>query len=91
MGVYDSSNIFKGFVDFQMSWSIRRRLIVTFDFITIQIHNDHIISGHGLIIYAAWFDDKKTTFSVNSADIAPGEGDKSVFGKQHIGFKYFLF
>ena len=73
-----------------MRCSVRRRVQCALNLIAVIIHDNHIFRLQFVIGNAARLDDKELFLPVNSADIAPGEGDKTVLGKQHIGFIHFF-
>ena len=91
MGVYDTSNLRKRLVELQMRRRIRRRLVMPFHLIAVQIHDNHIICRHRLIVHTAGLDDEQSALPVNGADISPCKGYKAILRKQHVGFKHFLF
>ena len=44
-----------------------------------------------VVLNSAWFDHKKSLFPVNSAYIAPGKSNQTIFRQIHIGFVNFFF
>ena len=89
--MHDASHLRKRFIDLQMGRRIGRRFVMSFYPVSLQVHNHHVFRLHSLIVHAAGLDDEQAAFTVDPAYIAPGKCYQPVFGKQHIGFIYFLF
>ena len=86
-----SANLRKPVVKNHMCRRIRRRIVSSLHFISIQIYHNHIIRSQFVIFYTAWLDHKQSALPVDPADISPGKSDKSVFWKQHIRLIHFFF
>ena len=87
----DSADFRKCFVQLHMCCRIGGGVILSFHFITIQIHNDHIFRGQLVIIHAAGLNGKQSAFSVDFTYVSPCKGNQAVPGKKHIGFVYSFF
>ena len=84
MGMYNTANLRETIVKYHMSSRIRRRIIASFYFITLQVNNNHILRCQQIIFYSARFDNKQTRCTVNAADISPGKCHKAIVRKHHI-------
>ena len=79
------------FVQFEMRRCIGGWSVVPLDFVSVQIHDDHILRCKLIIVHAARLYDKISALSVDPADIPPGIGDKSASRQFHVCFVYFFF
>jgi len=87
VGVDNSSDMGKGLVELKVGGCVAGGIVFSFHDLAGQIHNDHILCGHGAVLNAGGFYDHQPAFPVYAGNVAPGEGHKSVTGQSQIGFK----
>ncbi|MNS47666.1 hypothetical protein D3C72_802050 [compost metagenome] len=74
-----------------MGWRIGRGLFLPFDhFSGRDTHHHHILGGHHAVIHAGRLNHKHPFLPIDSADVAPGEGDEMVFRQGQVGFQHLL-
>ena len=59
--------------------------------LTVKVNNYHMFSCHYVIFYTAGFNDNKTFFSVDTADVTPGKCNKIIFRKKEVSLQNFFF
>lgn len=91
VGMDNSAQRRKCLVQRHMGRCIGGRLPLSFYHIAIQIHNDHILRSHTVILHTGGLDDHQTAIPVNTRDISLCEGNKSMLRQQQIGLPYLLF
>ena len=72
----NAADLWKCFVQLQMGRGVRRRTVASFYFVSVQIHDNHIVRCQQVVIHAAWFDDEQTAFPVNPVAAALILADK---------------
>ena len=91
MGMYNTADLRKCLVQFQMSGGIGRRIQVTLNLVAVHIQDNHIRRLQFLVGYAAGFDHEQSLLTVDAADIAPCKRDKTIFRKLQIRPAHILF
>lgn len=78
VGVADSAGGREGAVDFEVGGSVRRRLAFAFHGAArFQFEDDEVVVAQVAVRDAAGFDDHEAAAAVETADIAPCEGDEA--------------
>ena len=91
MRMRDAADFRIAAVQLQMRFRIRGRIPFALGgFAALQIHNDHILRLHAVIIHTGRLDHDKSLFAVDAADIAPGIDDNASCGQLQIGCTHSL-
>jgi len=91
MGVDNAAHLRERLVDLQVRRRIGRRLVVSLFYISVQVHHNHVVRLHLLVLHTGRLDDDQSGFPVHPAYIAPGKGHKTIPRQLHIGFIYLFF
>ncbi len=92
VGVADPCGGGEGAVDFEVGVAVGGRVEGAFDTAAgFEIEDDEVFGAETVVGDPAGFDDHETAVAVETADIAPCEGDEAGGGEPEIGFEDLLF
>ena len=91
MSVCNAAYVREGLVKFDVRGSVRRRVEVALDDLTVKVNDHHILRLHNVVLHARGLDDYKPLLAVDSRNVAPGEGDQTVLRQKHISLVNFFF
>jgi hypothetical protein len=92
VGVADACGGGEGAVDFEVGIAVGGRVERAFDAAAgCEVEDDEVFGAETVVGDPAGFDDHETAVAVESADIAPCEGDEAGGGEPEIGFEDLLF
>ena len=86
VGVHNAAESREFAVEFQVGFGVRGRVEVAVHRAAgLQVDDDHVLRREVLVIDAGRLDDHQAALAVDARDVAPGKGDKAVFGQVHVG------
>src|SRR5262249_44879946 len=90
MCMNDPANLRKHAIKNQVSWQIRRRLIVTFNNLATEIADYHIFRLELLVWHTARLDHHEPLIARDAAGIAKREENKTASHNLEVGLKHLL-
>ena len=91
VGVDDAADLRPCVVEHQMGLRVGGGIHVAFHLLALKVHDHQVFRLQLVIFHTGGFDDEKTLFSVDAADISPGVGDQVALRQFHVGDVYLLF
>ena len=92
MGMNNAAQRRECLIQQTVGWRIRRRLFLAFHHVAgFQADHHHILGGHDAVVDAGGFNHQHAPFTVDGADVAPGESDQIVLWQGQVGFENLAF
>ena len=92
MGMNNAAQRRECLIQQAVGWGIRRGFFLAFNhFAGLQADHHHIFGAHYAVVDAGGFNYQHPPFTVDGADVAPGEGNQIVLRQGQVGFENLAF